>query len=526
MGRIIDSIIGIDDCFKNEFGRESVKKRDFNKIRRYYDLYEPDEYGIDDETWDDLDMDEVFKKIDRSNSSPGEAALYCLLRNPVHDKEELKKRENFITGIINNTDMRIKMQSAFFRLGYDKKNNFLEMLQDEAVENKSKFYGYLFLGKILPFVLIAGTIILRQPAFLMALFILVLINMLINNYEKKHVKSNGMIYLREIISCAKRVSKIDSELIKEYTNKIKALLGELKQIDSATNAIYFANVAGGAFEIFAIPFLLEETAYYRANTLIKAKEDQLLELYYCLGELEAYISVASYRKELAGSYTVPIFTDELNLKVSNGVHPLIKDAVPNSIKFDKKGIVLTGTNMSGKSTFLRMLGLNMVLAQCFNFTLTERYEGCFFNIVTSISPNDDVTMGKSYYMAEADSLLRIINALNKELPVFCPIDEIFRGTNPIERIAASAEILTYINSKKSISIVATHDRELTDILKENYEFYYFSEKVNETGLTFDYKIKKGVTKTRNAIKLLDFIGYPKEIINNSFKRAEKLEKYI
>ena len=90
----------------------------------------------------------------------------------------------------------------------------------------------------------------------------------------------------------------------------------------------------------------------------------------------------------------------------------------------------------------------------------------------------------------------------------------------------TAEILKYINSKKSISIVATHDRELTEILKDNYEFFYFSEKVDNAGLKFDYKLKKGISKTRNAIKLLDFIGYPKEIIKRSYERAEDLEKYM
>ena len=87
--------------------------------------------------------------------------------------------------------------------------------------------------------------------------------------------------------------------------------------------------------------------------------------------------------------------------------------------------------------------------------------------------------------------------------------------------------MTYINNKNSISIVATHDRELVDILKESYEFYYFSENVDsKNGLSFDYKLKRGVSKTRNAIKLLDYIGYPKEIIKKSYLRAETLEKYM
>ncbi|HEY8805077.1 MAG TPA: DNA mismatch repair protein MutS, partial [Clostridium sp.] len=176
-------------------------------------------------------------------------------------------------------------------------------------------------------------------------------------------------------------------------------------------------------------------------------------------------------------------------------------------------------------TFLRMLGVNIILAQCFDFVLAKKYEAPFLNIVTSISPNDDLTKGKSFYMAEAESILRIIKALEKDAPVFCPIDEIFRGTNPIERIAMSAEILTYINNGKTISIVATHDRELVNILKENFEFYYFSEKVDtKKGLSFDYKIKKGVSQTRNAIKLLEYMGYPKKIVDKSFIRAENIGK--
>lgn len=169
----------------------------------------------------------------------------------------------------------------------------------------------------------------------------------------------------------------------------------------------------------------------------------------------------------------------------------------------------------------------MILAQSFYFVLAKKYQAPFFNIVSSISPNDDLTKGKSFFMAEVESIHRIIKALEKDVPVFCPIDEIFRGTNPIERISMSAEILTYINRGKSISIVATHDRELVDILKENYAFYYFSEKVDTNkGLSFDYKIKKGISQTRNAIRLLEYMSYPKEITDKAYKRAEIIEKLL
>lgn len=526
MSNLLDSLTGLEEVFKRDFGSENRKKRNFKSIRTYFDMYEKGKYTIDDQTWDDFNMNEVFTKVDRTNSSVGESILYDMLRNPLNDKEKLNDRSRFIESLNSKIDIRTKVQVKFFRLGYDKKNTFLEMIQDSPTENKIKYYLYFVLGTIIPITALILGLVLKSPPILLFLFCMMWVNLFINNNERGKVKSKGLLYLRNIINTAKEIGKIKDSSIEDYTKRINEVLKDIKAIDIATKPIYFANTAGGALDVLTMPFLLEETAYYRMTSLLKEKEDSILELYKLLGELEAYISIASYEKELAGKYTKPIFTDEISLKIKDGVHPLIKDAVPNSIEFKRRGIVLTGTNMAGKSTFLRMIGINMIFAQCFNFTLTEKYEASFFNIVSSISPSDDVTQGKSYYMAEAESLLRIINSFKNELPVFCPIDEIFRGTNPIERVSASAEILNYINEQKSISIVATHDRELTDILKEHYEFYYFSEKVDTKGLSFDYKIKKGVSKTRNAIKLLEHIGYPGEIIKKSFTRAEKLEKYM
>ncbi len=246
------------------------------------------------------------------------------------------------------------------------------------------------------------------------------------------------------LTAANSISKIKASCIEDERNKVIELLQSLKAVDRATRAIKIANIGGGALQFISAPFLLEETAYYKMTSLLQDKEDHIFELYRVVGKIEAYISIASFIKGNDDKISKPIFTEEVNITIEDGIHPLIDEPVPNSITFKKRGIVLTGTNMAGKSTFLRMMGTNMILAQCFNIVLAKRYEASFFNIVSSINPSDDVNEGKSYFMAEAEGLLRIIKALENDLPVFCPIDEIFRGTNPIERIAASAEILKYI----------------------------------------------------------------------------------
>jgi DNA mismatch repair ATPase MutS len=333
--------------------------------------------------------------------------------------------------------------------------------------------------------------------------------------------------LRNILKSAKKIASIKNDEISGKLDNIRELVKKVKVLDRGTKLISIVNMWGGFFETLSIIFLIEETSYYSISSELKDKKQYLMELYYAMGELEALLSISGYQYNLQEPYCTPKFKKELILNINEGYHPLIKNAVPNSINLTNKGIVLTGTNMSGKSTFLRMLGINILLSQCFYFAVADAYEASFFNIVTSISPNDDLAAGKSFYMAEAEAILRIIKALDKGVPVFCPIDEIFRGTNPVERIAMSAEILTYLSKGNSISMVATHDRELVDILKEIYEFYYFSEKVDsKTGLSFDYKIKKGITQSRNAIKLLEYIGYPESIVKKSFERAEKVKGFI
>lgn len=511
---------------KKDLNSTKDKKRSINKIKTLFDLREKDEFTLDDQTWDDLIMDGVFYKLDRTYSAEGEAALYTMLRNPIMDEDELQERGKLIDIFKENTDLTVDIRKIFYNMIYDKKNRMIDMMNGLYAVSKSKFLLYSFLG-ILPILLVAAVVVLKNPELMALVMIDILLQIYIHSKEHENINAMGLMYLRDLIVCAKKISKIKNREIELYTNKIKVLLKEISSIDKSTYLLNIISGFDGIFEPLAIPFLLEEITFYKVNEKLIQKKDAVLELYYLVGELEALISVAIYENNNKEIYSTPKFIKETSLKINNGIHPLLKNPVANSIDISKKGIVLTGTNMSGKSTFLRMVSTNILLAQTFNFVLAKEYEGCFLNIVSSISPKDDITSGKSYYMAEAESILRIIKASRKEIPVFCPIDEIFRGTNPIERISSSAEILRFINEGKAICIVATHDRELSDMLKENYDFYHFSEDVdNKNGLKFDYKLKKGISKTRNAIKLLEYIGYPKEIIKKSYKRIERMEGYV
>lgn len=201
-------------------------------------------------------------------------------------------------------------------------------------------------------------------------------------------------------------------------------------------------------------------------------------------------------------------------------HPLLDEPVKNSASADRS-ILITGSNASGKSVFIKTVALNAIFAQTIYTVLADSYSSCFFNIYSSMALRDDIFSNESYYIVEIKSLKRIIDKASKaDIPVLCFIDEVLRGTNTLERIASSSKILEYIADAKAMCFAATHDLELAKILSGRFDNYHFEEKVEENNVVFDYKLRKGTTKTRNAIKLLEMIGYNQHITKGAEKAAQ------
>ena len=134
---------------------------------------------------------------------------------------------------------------------------------------------------------------------------------------------------------------------------------------------------------------------------------------------------------------------------------------------------------------------------------------------------DDLAGGDSYYIVEIKSLKRILDAANTGgNRIFCLIDEVLRGTNTIERIAASTQILKSLDHKNIQCFAATHDIELTELLKDSYDNYHFEGEVTDSDVHFSYMIKEGPATNRNAIKLLSIIGYDPKIVEDAQNMAD------
>ena len=179
--------------------------------------------------------------------------------------------------------------------------------------------------------------------------------------------------------------------------------------------------------------------------------------------------------------------------------------------------------MSGKTTFIRSVGINSILAQTLNICFAKEFATPFFKLYSSIRIADDVLENTSYYLKEVLTLQGFIKSSKNPEPCLFILDEIFKGTNTIERVAGGKAILSYLNKGKNMVLVSTHDIELTDLLqKEKFDLYHFSEHIKNNELSFDHQLKEGKLKTRNAIKILELYNYPSQITEDARATEKKI----
>jgi DNA mismatch repair ATPase MutS len=301
----------------------------------------------------------------------------------------------------------------------------------------------------------------------------------------------------------------------------------------------FARWAGGhsagndlvdaLYEYLNLIFLLDANAFFFGARELRRCGDALLTVVGAVGEADAAIAVASYRagttgwtRPRRGAAGSPIAIDAVR-------HPLIDGAVPNRIALaPPAGLLLTGANMSGKSTVLRTVGINVVLAQTVNTCLASSCEAPVLRVRSLMGRADDLIAGKSYYLVEAETLVGMLAAAAAGPPHLFLFDELFRGTNTVERIAAGAAVLGHLVGEHGrpgphVVLAATHDRELVELLDGRLTPAHLSDAIGPNGLVFDYQLREGPATSRNAIALLKLSGAPDAVVRGAESLAGVLD---
>ncbi len=223
-----------------------------------------------------------------------------------------------------------------------------------------------------------------------------------------------------------------------------------------------------------------------------------------LGELEMLLSLSTLARVREVSYPELLDTQEPVLHMEGITHPLLmpEQAVANDISLRKQTVIITGSNMSGKTTFLRTIGLNLILAYAGAPVCGHSVSASFMRIFTSMRVTDDVKHGISTFYAEILRIKDMVEFAKTTKPMLCLIDEIFKGTNSADRIVGAKAVIRRLTGPYMITIVSTHDFELCN-LAENY---HFEETYQDDRICFDYCLKRGICTTTNALYLLKMAG--------------------
>jgi hypothetical protein len=244
---------------------------------------------------------------------------------------------------------------------------------------------------------------------------------------------------------------------------------------------------------------------------IQQEMPEWLETWY---QLDAFCSIANFAY-LNPDYTFPRFTSSNSLLETKQLgHPLIKREAKNCNDFsiDKKGdiFIITGSNMSGKSTFLKTVGINLALAFAGAPVNASDFVTSLVRPIACIQINDSISSGFSYFYTEVRRLKMMLDMCqaNPDTLYILLIDEIYKGTNNRERLIGSQSFISELISQNCTALVSTHDLELTGIEKDHEHIfnYHFKEEVIESKMKFDYTIRKGPCPTTNALKIMRMEG--------------------
>lgn len=451
---------------------------------------------IDDKTWTDLDMDTLFHKSNFNFTAIGEMKWYATLRKMF---------------TINNKKLVNQFKDEQFRVNVSYHLALIGKVVYPLFPDQIKPVKRNNLFMLCPFLPLLGAIIIFINISLGILIILfsILLNIGLSAYLKKSYSQDlkSIFYTSKVIKHSYSLSKIKG------TPSINIDFQQFKLARSLSGFIGKADdqdIGGTFIMLFKMSFMLDYFFFHIIQFTYIKHQEELLQCYDYISTLDNHYSLVMYRRTLHTYCEPSIIKDKQQITFSNLLHPLLTEAVPNSLNI-KHNILLTGSNASGKSTFMKAVATNLILAQTLNTATAEAFSYKPGLVYTSMANTDDILSGDSYFMTELKSIRRLFNIKNNQL-VYCFIDEIFKGTNTTERIAASESVLNYLDTEKHYKVIAaTHDIELSEYLKANYENYHFNESIENNQIYFDYKIKKGKANTRNAIELLRITQFPEKV---------------
>lgn len=501
---------------------------DFASIGQYWHLYRAarTDLPISDRTYADLDMDEVFMFIDRTVSKPGQQYLYAQMRSIPSSEDKITEQETLIQRLSEDEHWKNEIVLALSDLG-NREAHYLTPLFAKEYIRKPKWFWAVNLMAILSCLAVILVIIVPQLWFI--LFFILGINFGIHYWNKQNLFEYGASIpeLMRLLNVSKKLKGLTHDQQADVDLAIKRL-GSLSQslfifkIEKGLQSDV-GQVAEFFVELIRSFFLIEPVLLFRSLRKLEEQKELIHSLFQFTGSIDTALSVLSLRIETETTCQPRILTEK-QITTENVYHPLLIDAISNSLSVQDKSVLLTGSNMSGKTTFIRTIGINAILGQTINTCFARSFGLPRLHVHSAIRIADDLMNDKSYFFEEVLTIKQMVEKSQSEVHNLFLLDELFKGTNTLERISAGKAILSHLNASGNIVFIASHDLELADYLKEEFDLYHFSETVENDQIHFDYLLKPGNLVNTNALKILSLNGFPESIMNEANQLARQMKK--
>jgi len=465
----------------------------------------------------------LFKFLNRTASEPGSSRLAAYLKNPA-STQEITSRQAAISELKNNESWMKEMQALatldpFTFSAKNKIQTWIGQPTQFIQFGAWAWLRYMLPAAILTIVFLSIFDIVSVSVLLAGLLLFSIIAWQINKVVAP-VHNDLDKVASELSSLSSIFSMIESRqfkspLLQQLSNEMKnekaasasvAILKKLlDRLDLRYNIVLSAPL--NILLLWNLQQMLDLEKWKKENKKVIEKWTAVL------AEFEALNSLAILHFNYPDWVFPEVTDDYFHIHGKELGHPLIlpEKRVNNPVHIEKNGeiMLITGSNMAGKSTYLRCIGVNCVLALCGAPVCAQELSVSNISLISSMRIADNLQESTSTFYAELKKLKTIIDKVNAGEKVFILLDEILRGTNSFDRHTGSKALIRQLADKKTAAIIATHDLELAhlkDVYSEKILNYHFDVQVSNEELFFDYKLKPGICQSMNASILMKKIG--------------------
>jgi len=496
-------------------------------------------WPLTDQERDDLDLYGppvgIFGLLNHTSTLPGARRLRDMLDAPSLSAEHLSQRQQAVQWLASHREKRLGMMATLALLrGHDKHlDRLIQLLHQtqhpgpslasKAIRLWSVLSGLIFLYTLLR--IAGGHLVWSRP-----LIGLLLVNNVILVVSRPMFRRLDALVspwttlratLRHFLAVARHAhedlpDETQLSILKEHSRRIVTEA----HVPGLCEWLEWAGLHGLARGVLNMLVFFDLHIAEAVLAHVVPNREMLLHGLSAMTELEALCSLAGFCAELPVA-CCPQLDAGRGVHIEDGRHPLLpeQDAVPNSIHLDAdtRTWVITGPNAAGKSTFLRMVGVNLLLAQIGAAAAARRMTWSPVRLITDVRIRDDLARHESYFLSEVRRLRRLVLDTDPATPLLGLIDEPFRGTNSQERTAAGIALLEHLMASSNFFVVATHEETLarTAAGAASAGNYHFQEHLRDGGIEFDYLLRPGPAGTKTALRILEREGYPPALLERA-----------